>query len=129
MPSLVAVEEGLARGIREIGDLFVRMEVFLPEIVLAPKAMEASLLVPEPHLGEAGHSKKAKIVVGAVKGDVHDIGKNIVVALLESNGYEVVDLGRDVPSAVFVARAREVQLCSEAALLSQVRSPTSFSTA
>jgi corrinoid protein of di/trimethylamine methyltransferase len=108
IPALEALDQGLTPGIREIGDRFGRMEAFLPEMVLAAKAMEAAVKVLEPHLDAKDTQKKAKIVLGTIKGDIHDIGKNIVSSLLKVNGYEVFDLGKDIPSASFISKAKEV---------------------
>ena len=99
---LVAIEEGLTPGIREVGDRFGRMEMYLPEMVLSAKAMQAGVAVLEPHFAEGENESKGKVVLGTVKGDIHDIGKNIARALLTVNGYEVIDLGRDVDITEFV---------------------------
>ena len=99
---LVAIEEGLTPGIREVGDRFGRMEMYLPEMVLSAKAMQAGVAVLEPYFAEGENESKGKVVLGTVKGDIHDIGKNIVRALLTVNGYEVIDLGRDVNITEFV---------------------------
>jgi corrinoid protein of di/trimethylamine methyltransferase len=107
MSPLKAVHEGLTPGIREVGDRFGRMEAFLPEMVLAADAMQGALTVLRPHFGEGGGPRKGKVLIGTVKGDIHDIGKNIAIALLKVNGYEVVDLGRDVDSVAFVDKAEE----------------------
>jgi corrinoid protein of di/trimethylamine methyltransferase len=100
-----ALDQGLTLGIREVGDRFGRMEMFLPEMVLSAKAMEAAVTVLEPHFEVGTSSKKAKVMIGTVAGDIHDIGKNITIALLKVSGYEVVDLGRDVASVDFVDKA------------------------
>jgi corrinoid protein of di/trimethylamine methyltransferase len=105
---LKAIEKGLTPGIREIGDRFGRMEAFLPEMVLAAKAMQTAVEILEPHLGQGEAEKKGKIMVGTVKGDIHDIGKNIAIALLKVNGYEVIDIGRDVAVTDFVDKALEL---------------------
>jgi corrinoid protein of di/trimethylamine methyltransferase len=105
LPPIHAIEQGLNPGIREVGERFNRLEVFLPEMVLSAKAMEAAVGVLEPHLGEASRQKKGNVLIGTVKGDIHDIGKNIAIALLKVNGYQVEDLGKDVSSSDFVDRA------------------------
>lgn len=109
VPALDALDQGLTPGIREVGERFGRMEAFLPEMVLAAKAMEAAVNVLEPHLDAKDTQKKAKIVIGTIKGDIHDIGKNIVSSLLKVNGYEVFDMGKDVPSTDFITKAKEVE--------------------
>ena len=99
---ITSIEGGLTPGIREVGDRFGRMEMFLPEMVLSAKAMQAAVGVLEPHFAEGENESKGKVIIGTVKGDIHDIGKNIARALLTVNGYEVIDLGRDVDLTEFV---------------------------
>lgn len=119
IPPLTAVEQGLTPGIREVGDRFGRMELFLPEMVLSAAAMEAAISVLEPHFAAGDRRTKAKLVIGSVKGDIHDIGKNIAIALLRVNGYDIIDLGRDVPSVQFVDEAvsRKAQVIGLSGLL------------
>jgi corrinoid protein of di/trimethylamine methyltransferase len=106
---LQSIEGGLTPGISEVGDAFGRGEMFLPEMVASAEAMEAAMNVLEPHFEGDEAKKKGRVLVGTVKGDIHDIGKNIVIALLKVNGWEVVDLGRDVPSADFVDKAIDMK--------------------
>ncbi|MBM3146857.1 MAG: corrinoid protein [Actinobacteria bacterium] len=103
------LKNGFIVGITEMGDLFERGQVFLPELVLASDAMTAAAEVCNAALpeGEARQEKEA-IVVGTVQGDVHDIGKTIVVAFLRANGYNVHDLGRDISADKFIAKAEEI---------------------
>ena len=117
---IVAIEEGLTPGIREVGDRFGRMEMFLPEMVLSAEAMQSAIGVLEPHFGADERVEKGKIIIGTVKGDIHDIGKNIAKALLTVNGYEVVDLGRDVALTDFVdtAEAQGADIIGMSGLLS-----------
>jgi trimethylamine corrinoid protein len=101
------MQNGFVRGIQEIGELFESGEVFLPELMMSADAMAGATEVTNAALeGEAAEAK-GRIVIGTVQGDVHDIGKAIVIAYLKANGYEVSDLGRDVPAATFLARAKE----------------------
>jgi trimethylamine corrinoid protein len=103
------MQEGFVKGIQEVGELFESGELFLPELMLSAAAMAAATAVTNAALaGEAAQSK-GTIVVGTVQGDVHDIGKAIVIAYLKANGYEVVDLGRDVAAEAFLAKAAEVE--------------------
>ena len=102
---LVMIEQGMTPAIKEVGDCFGRGEMFLPEMVSSAEAMEAGLKVLEPHLGQAQGPKKSRVLIGTVQGDIHDIGKNIVIALLKVNGFEVIDVGRDVASTVIVDKA------------------------
>jgi methanogenic corrinoid protein MtbC1 len=102
---LEAIEEGMTPAIKEVGDRFGRMEMFLPEMVASAEAMEAGLEILEPHFEGDEGEKKGKVLIGTVQGDIHDIGKNIVIALLKVNGYEVIDIGRDMASTEFVDKA------------------------
>jgi corrinoid protein of di/trimethylamine methyltransferase len=105
---LEAIEKGMTPAIQEVGNRFGCGEMFLPEMVVAADAMEAALKILEPHFTGAEGSKKGKVLIGTVKGDIHDIGKNIVIALLKVNGYEVIDIGRDVSSTEFVDKAIQI---------------------
>ena len=107
LPPIVSIEGGLTPGIREVGDRFGRMEMFLPEMVLSAEAMQGAIGVLEPHFGAGDSYQKGTVILGTVKGDIHDIGKNIVRALLTVNGYQVIDLGRDVALTDFVDRAED----------------------
>ena len=102
------LKKGFVVGISEMGDLFERGEVFLPELVLAADAMMGAAEVCNAALPEGKGEKKGTVVIGTVQGDVHDIGKTIVVAFLRANGYDVHDLGRDVAAAKFIDKAAEV---------------------
>ena len=102
---LETIDRGLTPAIREVGERFGRMELFLPEMVMSAKAMEAAVKVLEPHLAAGTASTKGRLVIGTVKGDIHDIGKNIAIALFKVNGFEVIDLGHDVAAAAFVDEA------------------------
>jgi trimethylamine corrinoid protein len=103
------VNKGFVVGITEVGDLFESGEVFLPELMLSAQAMDAATRIcNEAMAGGAGESK-GKIVVGTVQGDVHDIGKAIVIAYLKAHGYDVYDVGRDCAADSFIAKAQEVK--------------------
>jgi corrinoid protein of di/trimethylamine methyltransferase len=120
MLPLDAIEQGLTPGIREVGDRFGRMELFLPEMVLSARAMQGAIAVLEPHFAAGETTVKGKVVIGTVKGDIHDIGKNIAKVLLTVNGYEVIDLGRDVPLTDFIdiSEKEEAQIIGMSGLLS-----------
>jgi len=105
------INQGFVVGISQIGDAFESGEVFLPELMLAAQAMDAATRVCNEALALAGGAgeKKGTVVIGTVQGDVHDIGKAIVIAYLKAHGYQVTDCGRDVPAETFIARAKEQQ--------------------
>ena len=101
------MQNGFVKGIQEVGELFESGEVFLPELMMSADAMAGATEGTNAALEGAAAEVKGRIVLGTVQGDVHDIGKAIVIAYLKANGYEVSDLGRDVPAASFIARAKE----------------------
>ena len=109
VPPLRIVEDGFVPGLRKMGELFETGEVFLPELMLAGEAMKAAMKVLGPALKAAGGKQVARpiIILGTVEGDIHEIGKNIVGILLETSGYEVIDLGMDVKADTFVKAAKE----------------------
>ncbi len=96
------LDEGLIAGIKEVGELFSRKEYFVPEVLLASEAFYAGFHLISPLIKKQNLKKKAKVVIGVVEGDIHDIGKNIVKVLVEASGYNVIDLGKDVPTKRFV---------------------------
>ena len=99
------MSQGFVKGIQEVGELFESGELFLPELMMSANAMAGATEVTNAALeGEAAQAK-GRIVLGTVQGDVHDIGKAIVIAYLKANGYEVTDLGRDVSAEVFLEKA------------------------
>jgi corrinoid protein of di/trimethylamine methyltransferase len=105
---LVAIEKGLAEGIKTVGERFGRGEIYLPELVMGAEAMKSALAVLEPAVPKGQHRASAgKVLIGTVQDDIHEIGKNLVSTLLASNGFEVIDLGVNVPSAEFVKKADE----------------------
>ena len=108
MDPKVILNEGLLEGMSIIGGKFKRNEVFVPEVLVAARAMTAGLSVLEPKLVEVGNEPVGKAVIGAVKGDLHDIGKNLVAVMLKGAGFEVVDLGTDVEPEDYIEKAEEV---------------------
>lgn len=102
------LNEGLLSGMMAVGAKFKRNEVFVPEVLVAAKAMNMGLTVLEPILAEIGNEPVGKAVVGTVKGDLHDIGKNLVVMMLKGAGFEVHDLGVDVEPETYIAKAEEI---------------------
>ncbi len=103
------IDEGLSKGMNEVGVLFERGKLFLPHVMMAADAMTTGVKALEADLPEGTEHKKLGVIVnGTVEGDVHDIGKSIVSTMLQSAGFEVYDLGRDVPTKNFVEKAKEV---------------------
>ncbi len=111
--------EGFSVGIRTIGDLFGRGEVFLPELIMSAQAMKEATAILEPVLQANEVQKKGKMLIATVEGDVHDIGKGIVVSMVKTQGLEVVDLGRGVPIHTIIEKAVEykVDIIGTSALL------------
>ena len=105
----VGIEKGLADGMERAGQLFEEEEYFIPELLMCSDAMYAGLEILKPHLKVNTEGKRQKIVIGVIEGDTHDIGKNIVKIMLETSGFEVIDLGRDIPAKEFVLTAEKEQ--------------------
>ena len=99
--------QALLDGMEVIGEKFKRDEVFVPDVMIAARAMNNGLSILKPHLADANLSAKGKACIGTVKGDLHDIGKNLVKLMLEGRGFEVIDLGVDVAPEKFVKTAVE----------------------
>ena len=97
IPPAKILSDGLVAGMDIVGDKFRRDELFMPEVLISAKAMQSGMDILRPKLIEAGAKLAGKIVVGTVKGDLHDIGKNLVGMLMEGAGFQVIDLGIDVP--------------------------------
>lgn len=109
MDPKVILNEGLLSGMMIIGTKFRNNEVFVPEVLVAARAMNMGLSVLEPKLVEVGNEPVGKAVVGTVKGDLHDIGKNLVVMMLKGAGLEVYDIGVDADAEAFINKAEEVE--------------------
>ena len=108
---LEVVESGFSRGMAIVGESFERGESYLPELLMAAATFNAAMEILEPEI-EAQNKEIAKagtVLLGTVKGDVHDLGKNIVAMVLETNGFSVVDIGVDVPSLNFIEEAKNVK--------------------
>ncbi len=104
--------DGLTRGLRELGEKFSAGELFIPHMMLGAEMVQKSIKVIEPKLAaDESAEKKARVIIGTVEGDLHDLGKNLVVTMLSASGFEVIDLGRDVPNVEFVKKARELKPC------------------
>lgn len=113
------LNQALIAGMDRVGDLFKCNEIYVPEVLLAAKSMQQAMTVLKPHLVKGGIEPRGKVVVGTVRGDLHDIGKNLVAMMLEGAGFEIIDLGNDVPSERFVEAATEhgANIISMSALL------------
>ncbi len=105
-PSTI-LEEGLIAGMSIIGEKFKKNEVYVPEVLIAARAMHAGMDILKPLLISSGAKSVGKVILGTVKGDLHDIGKNLVRMMMEGKGIEVIDLGIDVPTEKFVNAIKE----------------------
>lgn len=101
------LEEGLLSGMNVVGEKFKKNEVFVPEVLVAARAMNMGTQVLKPLLVQAGVQAAGRVCIGTVKGDLHDIGKNLVKMMMEGKGLEVIDLGTDVPPETFIKTAVE----------------------
>lgn len=99
--------QGFSAGIKHLGDLFGRGEVFLPELIFSTEVMKVVTAEIESKMDSSQVANKGVMVIGTVAGDVHDIGKGIVASLVKTNGFEVHDLGREVPAEVFIEKVKE----------------------
>ncbi len=102
--------DAAAEGLKVLGDKFEKMEVYLPELILGGDAMKICMDILLPHVDKSkeGGARPAKVVIGTVSGDVHDVGKTLVGAMLSVSGFEVHDLGSDVPAKRFIEKANEI---------------------
>ncbi|MBQ8497888.1 MAG: corrinoid protein [Clostridia bacterium] len=107
IPASDILSDGLLAGMNTVGVKFKNNEVFVPEVLIAARAMKAGTEILKPHLVSADTSAKGKVILGTVRGDFHDIGKNLVKMMMEGHGLEVIDLGVDVSPEAFVAAAKE----------------------
>jgi 5-methyltetrahydrofolate--homocysteine methyltransferase len=112
------LSQALIPAMGEVGRLFEAQEYYVPEMLISARAMQAGLNILRPLLAESGVQPVGKVVFGTVKGDLHDIGKNLVIMMMEGAGFQVTDLGVDVPAEKFVQAARDgVQLIGMSAML------------
>jgi 5-methyltetrahydrofolate--homocysteine methyltransferase len=105
----IILQDGLIAAMTEVGNRFECGDFFVPEMLVAARAMQGGLVILKPHLIERGIKSTGKVVIGTVKGDLHDIGKNLVAMMLEGAGFEVHDLGTDVPPDQFIAEVKKHQ--------------------
>jgi corrinoid protein of di/trimethylamine methyltransferase len=113
MDAFEAIMQGLAAGMETVGELYDQQEYFVPELLMSADALYAGLDILKPHIKEGEMKKMGQVVIGTVQGDVHDIGKNIIKLMFEVGGFDVHDLGRDVPLENFV----EEQLKTDAEIV------------
>jgi len=109
MQPLKVINEGLTKGIQAVGTLFAAGTYFLPDLLLGAKAMDAGIKVIEPLMAGQKREYIGRVLMGTVEGDLHEIGKNIVIMMLKTAGFEVVDLGIDVPAKKFIENTKELQ--------------------
>jgi 5-methyltetrahydrofolate--homocysteine methyltransferase len=124
IPAGDVLQKGLIAGMNVVGEQFRLREIFLPDVLLAARAMYAGLEPLRPHLAKEGVPLRGKVVLGTIKGDLHDIGKNLVGIMLKGAGFEVIDLGHDVEPEAFVDAAvrEEAPLIGMSALLTTTMS-------
>ncbi|MCR1899707.1 corrinoid protein [Irregularibacter muris] len=109
IPAYKTIAQGLVKGMDRVGQLFEEQEYFLPEVLTCSDTLNIGLDILKPHLASDKIDNPVKVVIGVVEGDTHDIGKNLVKIMMEAAGFEVYDLGRDVPLNDFVDKAEEVK--------------------
>ena len=102
------LNDGLLSGMMIVGEKFKNNQVFVPEVLVTARAMSAGISILEPKLVEVGNEPVGKAVIGTVKGDLHDIGKNLVIMMLKGAGFEIYDIGVDVDATAFADKAEEV---------------------
>lgn len=122
IPSRLIIKDGLSTGMEDVGNKFTRGEYFLSELIWAGQIMKEAMTIIEPHLEAGGTASAGKIVIATVEGDLHDIGKNIAISMLKSAGFEVIDLGVDVPADRIVKTVKETDadIVALTALISHV---------
>ncbi|MBS3920704.1 MAG: corrinoid protein [Deltaproteobacteria bacterium] len=103
------LKQGLIQAMDRVGVKFKKGEVYIPEVLIAARAMHAGMAILKPILSQSTSVMSGKVIIGTVKGDLHDIGKNLVVMMLEGGGFEVVDLGIDVPANRFIEAIKQYQ--------------------
>jgi 5-methyltetrahydrofolate--homocysteine methyltransferase len=119
----VILKEALIAAMDEVGARYEEGDIFVPEMLVAARAMQAGLALLKPHLVGADSESAGKVAIGTVKGDLHDIGKNLVAMMLEGAGFEIIDLGVDVPPQAFVdAVSKGAQVIGMSALLTTTMS-------
>jgi 5-methyltetrahydrofolate--homocysteine methyltransferase len=103
------INDGLIAGIEKVGVLFKRGDIFVPEVLAATAAMKSGLSIVEPYLKGRKMESRGLVILGTVRGDIHDIGRRLVGTMLETGGFDIVDLGNDVAEEVFVEKVSELK--------------------
>ena len=122
LPALDGIMDGLAAGMEIVGDLYERHEYFVPEVLMCADALYGGLDILRPHVPEKDGGAAGQVVIGSIQGDVHDIGKNLVKMMFDVAGWEVHDLGRDVPLESFVEK--QLKTDSEVVAMSAMMTTT-----
>lgn len=107
-PNMI-LNDGMIAAMREVGTRFEAGDYYVPEMLIAARAMQSGMAILKPHLQQVDRKSSGRVLIGTVKGDLHDIGKNLVSLMLEGEGYEIIDLGVDVPAEEFVKKVAELQ--------------------
>lgn len=107
VPPIDIINKGLVKGMDVVGEEFRKMEISVPEVLISARAMHTSLEILKPLLAEHDVKPSGTLIIGTVKGDIHDIGKNLVGMLMEGAGFKVIDLGVDVPASTFIQKIKE----------------------
>ncbi|RPI67988.1 MAG: cobalamin-binding protein [Geobacteraceae bacterium] len=105
----IILNDGMIAAMREVGARFEAGDYYVPEMLIAARAMQSGMSLLKPHLQKTERKSNGKVLMGTVKGDLHDIGKNLVSLMLEGAGYEIIDLGVDVPAEEFVRKVIEIK--------------------
>ena len=107
---LEGIENGLSKGMKVIGEKFNKLEIFIPELIMAAGVFNSAMTILKPHISsdKSKSTKKGTVLIGTVKGDIHKIGKDIVAMLLETGGFDVHNLGEDVSTSTFIEKASKV---------------------
>jgi 5-methyltetrahydrofolate--homocysteine methyltransferase len=105
----IVLNDGMIAAMREVGTRFEAGDYYVPEMLIAARAMQSGMAILKPHLQKTERKSSGRVLIGTVKGDLHDIGKNLVSLMLEGAGYEIIDLGVDVPAEEFVKKAAELK--------------------
>ncbi|MFA5311812.1 MAG: corrinoid protein [Methanomassiliicoccales archaeon] len=117
-----AVNNGLIKGMKAVAEMYDKEEIYLPQVLASANAFYAAFDILRPHMLAGAKGRGKKVVIGVVEGDIHDIGKNLVKTMIEANGYDCIDMGRDVPIEDFVGKVSEVS--PEYIAMSTLMTPT-----